>query len=92
MPNCLQSGFVILVLVCSLFLLSVSLECHLTTFFFFFSPSPLLQVKPLLQVSRQEEEMLAKEEELIKVKEKQEKAEELIKEYEAKQQQVRITY
>lgn len=91
MPNCLQSGFVILVLECSLFLLSVSLECHLTTFFFFF-PSPLLQVKPLLQVSRQEEEMLAKEEELIKVKEKQEKAEELIKEYEAKQQQVRITY
>lgn len=90
MPNCLQSGFVILVLVCSLFLLSVSLECHLTTFFFL--PSPLLQVKPLLQVSRQEEEMLAKEEELIKVKEKQEKAEELIKEYEAKQQQVRITY
>lgn len=90
MPNCLQSGFVILVLVCSLFLLSVSLECHFTTFFFF--PSPLLQVKPLLQVSRQEEEMLAKEEELIKVKEKQEKAEELIKEYEAKQQQVRITY
>lgn len=60
--------------------------------FFFFFPSPLLQVKPLLQVSRQEEEMLAKEEELIKVKEKQEKAEELIKEYEAKQQQVRITY
>lgn len=91
MPNCLQSGFVILVLVCSLFLLSVSLECHLTTFFFF-PPSPLLQVKPLLQVSRQEEEMLAKEEELIKVKEKQEKAEELIKEYEAKQQQVRIAY
>lgn len=49
-------------------------------------------MKPLLQVSRQEEEMLAKEEELIKVKEKQEKAEELIKEYEAKQQQVRIAY
>lgn len=73
-------------LVCSLFLLSVSLECHFTTFFV------LLQVKPLLQVSRQEEEMLAKEEELIKVKEKQEKAEELIKEYEAKQQQVRIAY
>uniref|UniRef100_A0AAX7UGE7 Myosin-9 n=1 Tax=Astatotilapia calliptera TaxID=8154 RepID=A0AAX7UGE7_ASTCA len=46
------------------------------------------KVKPLLQVSRQEEEMLAKEEELIKVKEKQEKAEELIKEYEAKQQQL----
>lgn len=69
-----------------------------TLFAFSFSWVPfyhffvLLQVKPLLQVSRQEEEMLAKEEELIKVKEKQEKAEELIKEYEAKQQQVRIAY
>uniref|UniRef100_A0A3Q0RGX5 Myosin, heavy chain 9a, non-muscle n=1 Tax=Amphilophus citrinellus TaxID=61819 RepID=A0A3Q0RGX5_AMPCI len=45
-------------------------------------------VKPLLQVSRQEEEMVAKEEELLKVKEKQEQAEVLIKEYESKQQQL----
>lgn len=63
---------------------------------FAFTISPLffflLQVKPLLQMSRKDEEMLAKEEELIKVKEKQEQAEELIKEYAAKQQQVRITY
>lgn len=51
----------------------------------------ILQVKPLLQVCRQEEEMVAKEEELLKVKEKQEQAEELIKEYESKQQQVRTT-
>uniref|UniRef100_A0A3Q2Q6P8 Myosin-9 n=1 Tax=Fundulus heteroclitus TaxID=8078 RepID=A0A3Q2Q6P8_FUNHE len=46
------------------------------------------KVKPLLQVSRQEEEMLAKEEELLKVKEKQIQAEEQLKEYEAKQQQL----
>ncbi|MEQ2188373.1 hypothetical protein GOODEAATRI_014274 [Goodea atripinnis] len=47
-------------------------------------------VKPLLQVSRQEEEMIAKEEELLKVKEKQIQAEEQLKEYEAKQQQVSL--
>ncbi|XP_038129419.1 myosin-9-like [Cyprinodon tularosa] len=46
------------------------------------------KVKPLLQVSRQEEEMIAKEEELLKVKEKQIQAEEQLKEYEAKQQQL----
>ncbi|XP_030582468.1 myosin-9a isoform X2 [Archocentrus centrarchus] len=46
------------------------------------------KVKPLLQVSRQEEEMVAKEEELLKVKERQEQAEVLIKEYESKQQQL----
>ncbi|KAM4751220.1 myosin-9-like [Anableps anableps] len=46
------------------------------------------KVKPLLQVSRQEEEMLAKEEELLKVKEKQIQVEEQLKEYEAKQQQL----
>ncbi|KAK5611686.1 Myosin-9 [Crenichthys baileyi] len=47
-----------------------------------------IKVKPLLQVSRQEEEMIAKEEELLKVKEKQIQAEEQLKEYEAKQQQL----
>uniref|UniRef100_A0A4W6FIM4 Myosin-9 n=1 Tax=Lates calcarifer TaxID=8187 RepID=A0A4W6FIM4_LATCA len=46
------------------------------------------KVKPLLQVTRQEEEMLAKEEELVKVKERQQQAEEQLKEYEAKQQQL----
>ncbi|XP_035259192.1 myosin-9-like isoform X1 [Anguilla anguilla] len=46
------------------------------------------KVKPLLQVTRQEEEMLAKDEELIKVKERQLQAEEQLKEYEAKQQQL----
>lgn len=45
-------------------------------------------MKPLLQVSRQEEEMLAKEEELIKVKEKQLQAEERMREIESVQQQV----
>lgn len=45
-------------------------------------------MKPLLQVTRQEEEMLAKEEELVKVKERQFQAEEQLKEYESKQQQV----
>ncbi|XP_026158575.1 myosin-9-like isoform X1 [Mastacembelus armatus] len=46
------------------------------------------KVKPLLQVTRQEEEMVAKEEELIKVKERQLQAEEQLKEFEAKQQQL----
>ncbi|KAG5853835.1 hypothetical protein ANANG_G00030750 [Anguilla anguilla] len=46
------------------------------------------KVKPLLQVTRQEEEMLAKDEELIKVKERQLQAEEQLKEYETKQQQL----
>lgn len=45
-------------------------------------------MKPLLQVTRQEEEMLAKEDELSKVKEKQLQAEEMIREFESKQQQV----
>lgn len=48
------------------------------------------QVKPLLQVSRQEEEMLAKEEELVKVKENQLLAEERMREIESVQQQVAI--
>lgn len=47
-------------------------------------------MKPLLQVTRQEEEMLAKEDELFKVKEKQVQAEEMLKEYESKQQQVGV--
>nr|XP_020466638.1 myosin-9-like isoform X2 [Monopterus albus] len=46
------------------------------------------KVKPLLQVTRQEEEMIAKEEELVKVKERQLQTEEQLKEYEAKQQQL----
>uniref|UniRef100_A0A3B4V9D6 Myosin-9 n=1 Tax=Seriola dumerili TaxID=41447 RepID=A0A3B4V9D6_SERDU len=46
------------------------------------------KVKPLLQVTRQEEEMLAKDEELVKVKERQLQAEEQLKEYESKQQQL----
>lgn len=48
----------------------------------------VFQVKPLLQVSRQEEEMQAKDEELNKVKEKQIVAEQQLKEMEVKQQQV----
>lgn len=49
-----------------------------------------VQVKPLLQVTRQEEEMLAKEDELSKVKERQEQVEKLLQEYESKQQQVGV--
>lgn len=48
-------------------------------------------MKPLLQVTRQEEEMLAKEEELIKVKEKQLQAEERMRDIESVQQQVAIS-
>ena len=51
-------------------------------------PCVFVQVKPLLQVSRQEEEMLAKEEELVKIKEKQIHAEQLVVELETKQKQV----
>ncbi|XP_041812473.1 myosin-9-like isoform X1 [Chelmon rostratus] len=46
------------------------------------------KVKPLLQVSRQEEEMLAKDEELVKVKEKHLHAEQQIRDMEEKQQQL----
>ncbi|XP_074486653.1 myosin-9-like isoform X1 [Sebastes fasciatus] len=46
------------------------------------------KVKPLLQVTRQEEEMEAKEVELIKVKERQLQAQEQLKEFESKQQQL----
>ncbi|XP_075870455.1 myosin-10 isoform X2 [Nelusetta ayraudi] len=46
------------------------------------------KVKPLLQVTRQEEEMQAKDEELLKVKERQLKVEIELKEMERKQQQV----
>ncbi|XP_067115240.1 myosin-9-like [Osmerus mordax] len=46
------------------------------------------KVKPLLQVTRQEEEMLAKEEELEKVKERQLQAEEILREFETKQNQL----
>lgn len=51
-----------------------------------------LQVKPLLQVTRQEEEMQAKDEELVKVKEKQTKVEGELVEMERKHQQVSIYY
>lgn len=50
----------------------------------------VLQVKPLLQVTRQEEEMQAKDEELVKVKEKQTKVEGELVEMERKHQQVRL--
>ena len=51
-----------------------------------------MQVKPLLQVTRQEEEMQAKDEELVKVKEKQMKVEGELVEMERKHQQVRHNY
>ena len=47
-----------------------------------------VQVKPLLQVTRQEEEMQAKEDELQKTKERQQKAESELKELEQKHSQV----
>lgn len=50
----------------------------------------LFQVKPLLQVSRQEEEMMAKEEELVKVREKQLAAENRLTEMETLQSQVGV--
>ncbi|XP_069557267.1 myosin-9-like isoform X1 [Brachyistius frenatus] len=46
------------------------------------------KVKPLLQVSRQEEEMQAKDDELVKVKEKHLYAEQQLQEMEEKQQQL----
>lgn len=52
------------------------------------SPLFFLQVKPLLQVTRQEEEMVAREEELVKMKERQQQAEDQLKEFETKQKQV----
>ena len=45
-------------------------------------------MKPLLQVTRQEEEMFAREEELEKVKEMQQQAEQQLKDFEHKQEQV----
>ena len=45
-------------------------------------------MKPLLQVTRQEEEMQAKDEELVKVKERQSKVESELVESEKKHQQV----
>lgn len=56
------------------------------------SPRFSLQVKPLLQVTRQEEEMVAKEEELVKMKERQQQAEDQLKEFEAKQHQVYMVF
>ena len=49
-----------------------------------------VQVKPLLQVTRQEEEMQAKEDELQKTKERQQKAENELKELEQKHSQVPV--
>lgn len=51
-----------------------------------------VQVKPLLQVTRQEEEMLAKDEELIKVKERQVKVENELVDMERKHQQVSMIH
>lgn len=48
----------------------------------------LSQVKPLLQVTRQEEELQAKDEELLKVKEKQTEVEGELEEMERRHQQV----
>lgn len=48
-------------------------------------------MKPLLQVTRQEEELQAKDEELLKVKEKQTKVEGELEEMERKHQQVQLT-
>lgn len=45
-------------------------------------------MKPLLQVTRQEEEMQAKDEELQRTKERQQKAESELKELELKHNQV----
>lgn len=51
--------------------------------------SPVVsQVKPLLQVTRQEEELQAKDEELLKVKERQTKVEGELEEMERKHQQL----
>lgn len=52
----------------------------------------IFQVKPLLQVTRQEEEMQAKDEELMKVKERQQKVENELVEMERKHQQVNLFY
>lgn len=62
-----------------------TLETNYRFFVLFF----LLQVKPLLQVTRQEEELQAKDEELLKVKERQLKVENELVEMERKHQQVR---
>lgn len=44
----------------------------------------------MLQVTRQEEEMIAREEELVKMKEKQQEVVDQLKEFETKQKQVFI--
>lgn len=61
-------------------------------FLFTFLPFVCPQVKPLLQVSRQEEEMQAKDEELNKVKEKHFHAEQQLREMEDKHQQVNFEH
>lgn len=48
-------------------------------------------MKPLLQVTRQDEEIGVLEEELVKLKERHQQAEDQLKEYEAKQQQVSLS-
>ena len=75
----------------------MTISLHLILFPSSFPPSPDLdgtlllfpfQVKPLLQVTRQEEEMQAKDEELVKVKERQSKVEGELVDMERKHQQV----
>lgn len=65
-------------------------HCQTIKLFFFFLVV-LVKVKPLLQVTRQEEEMVAKDEELLKVKERQLQAAEQLQQYETKQQQVPVS-
>lgn len=48
-------------------------------------------MKPLLLVTRPEEELLAKEEELDKVKERLLQSQQQLQEFESKQQQVGVT-
>lgn len=52
----------------------------------------VFQVKPLLQVTKQEEKLSAKEDELRQVREKMEKAEVEVSELEKKLQQVKLCF
>lgn len=52
----------------------------------------VFQVKPLLQVTKQEEKLSAKEDELRQVREKMEKAEVEVSELEKKLQQVKLNF
>lgn len=48
-------------------------------------------MKPLLQVTRQDEEIVVLEDELVKLKERHQQAEEQLQEYETKQKQVGVS-